>query len=812
VSRLWPSVSTSLRPPVAHDPTSHDRPARASHLPVPRLARLLCLALLALTGPAMAQSSEPEQAILQWSVNQVDRGEVVVLLRGADVLVRVADLERAGLRGFVGRREPYVGVMYVSLASLAPAVGYELDERALVLRVTTAPALLSTNVQDFLQARPEGLIYTTDTSAFLNTSLTGIDFERFTWTGEGGLSIRNTLLYGTAFRDEDGIFSRGLTNFTVDDRERLIRYVIGDRFDATGPLGGANLVGGFSVSREFSLDPYFVRFPTVGLSGAVLTRSTADVYINGQLVKREVLPPGPFELRNLPATVGAGNAEIVLRDAFGRQQVIASPYYFTSNLLSAGLQEFSYTMGFRRDTDAAGLGDYGSWALMARHRIGVTNDLSAGGRLEAADDLVSGGPLVTMRLPIGGEVELTAAGSRSEGDNGWAAGVAYNYTMPFFSVGWALRGFSDRYATTSLDPSEDRPTLEATTLVGFPVTSRATVTLQYSHTNFRDTKPTELVSGSVSLRLTNRANFFVTTAYTRQPGAKPDTTVFTGLTVYLGDRTTASVSNQVSRHQNISDLEVQRSLPLGEGFGYRVSAARVEQDRPQVNGRSGGSDVEFQGLADAQYQGRFGFYEAAYERTGSRNSSTLTGAFGLVAIAGGVHLSRPVQDGYALINVPDLPGVRGSLNNQEVGRTDSRGQLLVPNLLPYYGNRLSIADQDIPVDYRIETTDRLVGPPVKGGSVVTFPAQRVQAVVGALIVEIDGRPVTPAYGQLTVTADGRTYESPIGRDGEFYLENLPRGRYPAVIDHKDATCRFTLETPASAASMVDVGTVRCVAR
>ena len=72
--------------------------------------------------------------------------------------------------------------------------------------------------------------------------------------------------------------------------------------------------------------------------------------------------------------------------------------------------------------------------------------------------------------------------------------------------------------------------------------------------------------------------------------------------------------------------------------------------------------------------------------------------------------------------------------------------------------------------------------------------------------------MTPAYGQLTVTADGRTYESPIGRDGEFYLENLPRGRYPAVIDHKDATCRFTLETPASAASMVDVGTVRCVAR
>ena len=51
-----------------------------------------------------------------------------------------------------------------------------------------------------------------------------------------------------------------------------MRWLVGDRFDSTGPLGGSALVGGLSVSREFTLDPYFVRFPTVGLSGAVLTR------------------------------------------------------------------------------------------------------------------------------------------------------------------------------------------------------------------------------------------------------------------------------------------------------------------------------------------------------------------------------------------------------------------------------------------------------------------------------------------------------------------------------------------------------------
>ena len=787
----------------------HDRSLRASPRRLALRVLILLLALLGLTGPAIAQPSETERAILQVSVNGIERGEVVVVLRSPDVLVRVVDLEQAGLIGFGGRRETIGRDVYVSLISLAPAVTYELDERALALRLTAAPSNLTTTIQDFLQSRPPGVVYSHDPSAFLNTSMTGIDFDRFTWTGEGGLSIRNTLLYGTAFRDARGVFSRGLTSFTVDDRERLVRWLVGDRFDSTGPLGGSANLGGFSVSREFGLDPYFVRFPTVGLSGAVLTRSVAEVYVNGQLLRREFLPPGPFELRNLPAPVGSGIAEVILRDAFGRQQVISSPFYFTSSLLRAGVQEWSYDLGFRREQQSTGLGEYGPWAALGRHRVGVTDDLTVGARLEGGADLVSGGPIATLRLPVG-VVELTVAGSRSDTEDGWAGSLAYNYASRLFSVGWALRTFSEHYVTTSLKAPEDRPRLEATALVGFPITARSTVTLQYTHTDFRDAGPQERVSASVSARLTGRASLFVTASHTRQPQQKPDTSVFTGLTYFLGDSTTATASHEVSRHQNTTAVEAQRSLPLGTGLGYRVRAVRAEQDLPQEEGRSGGSTVDYQGLADLQYQSQYGFYEASYERINGRNSSMLTAAAGLVAIGGGVHLSRPVQDGYALVNVPGVAGVRASLNNQEVGRTDSRGRLLVPNLLPYYGNRLGISDQDIPIDYSIAVTDRLVAPPVKGGSVVTFPARRVQAFVGAVVVETGGRTVTPAYGQLTVTAEGQTYESPIGRDGEFYLENLPRGRHAAVVDHKDALCRFTLETPVSAASLVDIGTVRCI--
>ena len=131
-----------------------------------------------------------------------------------------------------------------------------------------------------------------------------------------------------------------------------------------------------------------------------------------------------------------------------------------------------------------------------------------------------------------------------------------------------------------------------------------------------------------------------------------------------------------------------------------------------------------------------------------------------------------------------MAGVRGYLNNQEVGRTDSRGDLPVPDLLAYYGNRLGIADQDIPLDHSVGVTERTIATPLRGGAVVAFPVRRVQAVTGTVILVVAGAPVVPAYGQLFVTADGRRFESPIGGNGEYYLENLPVGRHPAVVEHE----------------------------
>jgi len=250
-------------------------------------------------GPAEdSLAAQHQRAVMALSINLSDKEEILVILRDGDVLARISDLEQAGLDALAGQREVFGGESYVSLASLAPAITYEVDEKTLTLRLTVSPGLLPSTVLNLGSGRPPGITYSQSTSAFLNYALNWPDLKRLDAFGEAGISLGGNLLSRSFSRNPDGLFVRGFTSLILDERDSLRRWVIGDRFANTGILGGGAFLGGVSVSREFTLDPYVFRYPALGLSGAVLTPSTVDLYVNGILLRREQLPPGPFELRN----------------------------------------------------------------------------------------------------------------------------------------------------------------------------------------------------------------------------------------------------------------------------------------------------------------------------------------------------------------------------------------------------------------------------------------------------------------------------------------------------------------------------------
>jgi outer membrane usher protein len=241
-------------------------------------------------------------------------------------------------------------------------------------------------------------------------------------------------------------------------------------------------------------------------------------------------------------------------------------------------------------------------------------------------------------------------------------------------------------------------------------------------------------------------------------------------------------------------LDLRKDLPIGPGYGYGFQAST-----------SGDIDSIF------QYQTSFGRYEANYNRFDGQQGSRLSAAGGLAFIDNSVQFTRPVQDSFALIKVPGLSGVRGYLNNLEVGKTDSGGRLFVPNLLSYYGNNLGISRKDLPFNYNLDVTDKIIASPYRGGAVVEFPAARIQRVVGKTMIDHAGKTLVPKFGQLTITGQSQTSDSPLGNDGEFYFENLKSGRYRAQIETKEETCEFSLDVPPTSEETIQLGLLTCVA-
>jgi outer membrane usher protein len=298
----------------------------------------------------------------------------------------------------------------------------------------------------------------------------------------------------------------------------------------------------------------------------------------------------------------------------------------------------------------------------------------------------------------------------------------------------------------------------------------------------------------MSRRLGRHADLIATAARIDE-GRGPRVEASVAVTVMMGGRTSATTTISRTADGTRSAVDVQRPLPMGTGYGFQL------RGEPEKGGTPAGA---------LQYQGTHGRYEVRYQESAGQRNASLNVSGAVVGIGGGVFATRPVRSSYALVQVPGVKGVRGFSSNQEIGRTNGRGQIFVPDLLPYYANVVNIADTDIPIDYLIPRVQETVAPPFRGGVLVRFPVQRVQRSEGRILVVIGGGERVPTYGELVVTAEGRRYASPVGAAGEFYFEDLPVGRHAASVDVGGRACAFTLDVPAADAMVARLGTIRCV--
>ncbi|GBC85426.1 Outer membrane usher protein YraJ [bacterium HR11] len=783
-------------------------PSRISHL-------AFCILYLASCIPAIAQPA-PEAVIVTVVLNQESKGEFVVYMTPeGDFLVRVEDLEAMGVRVPPGPVTEIEGQAYRSLRSIA-GVSFEFDEKTLTLRVTVPPALLPPQVFDFRPPRPPNVYYPRDSALFVNYDVTygvgtGLQFQSLNGSGQVGLRIRDVLFFSDFSYLRTPTFQRWvrLTSQVIyDGRSSLNRLVIGDFSASSGELGGTLPLGGVSFARVYSINPYLIRFPTWSFVGAADLRSTVRVSIDGQPVRTVEVAPGTFELRNLSYYGGFHELEVVVRDALGRERRFRETFYFTDALLGRGKQEFSYSAGFIREAFGAESWRYRDLAVLAFHRVGLTDGVTVGLRAEGlVHEFYNGGPLWAVRVgPLGVLSGSAAYSVRTQGDRrpGWAASVQYFYQTRPFVVGGFFRYFSRDYESLQTRRLPERPRQElgftaswGSSVVGF-LSAGGTWVRRWMGPD------RQVWTATYNRTLLRRLNLIVNFQRVREQ--RTFWQVLGTLNLYLGPRVTVTGRYERGSAETGQGIQVQNIPPVGEGLGFRAAAQRTET----------GGGVLYAGEAFVQWNARYGTYrgflQGFWGDLGRQYTLQLSAAGSLVYVGGTLAWGRPIVDSFGVVQVGDLAGVRVYVNNQEIGRTGRSGKLLVPLLSSYLDNQISINDKDIPLNYRVGEVVRFVSPPLRSGSLIRFDVRPFQAVTGVLKVRYDGQVEPVEFREVRMTGEGLQLVIPTGKGGEFYVEDVRPGSYRLSFEHRGRTCIMDVVLPRSSEIIVDLGEVVCEVR
>jgi outer membrane usher protein len=684
-----------------------------------------------------------------------------------------------------------------------PGLAYSVDPSRLTLAIEAGPQWFEGNRIDSGVNR-RGARPRVDPGAFFNYDLDATHAEAETTRGGlfelgafggWGVAIATAVVRGgyagpgDAARDE---VVRLDTTWTRDLPERRASLRIGDAIGGASAWGRPVRFGGIQFATNFATQPGFVSFPLPSLHGEAALPSTLDLYVNGMRRMTSEVPTGPFEIPDLPAVTGQGQVQLVVTDLLGRQQIITDRFYVSSRLLQAGLHEFAYELGAERDAYGYESFDYGRTFAAGTHRYGINDRFTAEGRVEILSGQYTAGAGGALLLGGYGVAHGAVAGSHAERGDGGQLTLGFEHASRRLGFGFSLQLASAAFTQLGLRDDDLAPRARGQAWLSLPFGRAGSASLSYVRRDERDPEQGLFESFNVGYQRSLGRFLQLGVFASRIRGQQEDTIVGFNLTRAFGTRTTSSLNGNFSRDSDQLVMQIQRGLPFGPGFGYYARAGGLDQDRLDA-GVSAQNDMGTWRLEASHAEGQ----------TGLR----ATASGGLAWLGGGVHLSRRMDQSFAIVEVGDFAGVRVYADNQHVATTDADGRALLPRLRAYEENPVRIEVGDLPIAARIEQVEQRAVPWYRSGLVVEFAVSRARSASFRLR-RPGGEPV-PA-GSVIYTPGGEPF--PVGYEGEAFVTGVEPGA-PLSARWNGTRCDFELTWPpavdAGADPLPDLGTITC---
>ena len=775
-----------------------------------RATRRWCLGL-AVIGPGLAVADElpppPTEAAaiadatlyLDLLVNQVPRAELVPVQQRAGGLFLDSQVLRAA--GIALPGNPQGEVALDAVAGLH--CDYDSQNQRLLLQVP--PAWLpdqqvgNRNLYPASDARSSfGALFNYD--LYLNDTDEGGTYlaawnelrlfdswGTFATTGQWRQSFN-----GAAADDSRQGFLRYDTTWRFTDEQRLLTYEAGDFVTGALPWTSSVRVGGLQLSRDFAVRPDLVTYPLPAFAGEAAVPTSLDLFINGYKSSTAELQPGPYTLTNVPFINGAGEAVVVTTDALGRQVSTTLPFYVTSSLLQKGLSDFSMAAGSLRRDYAVRDFSYGPGVASASLRHGVSDFFTLESHVETAESLLLGGLGANVRLGTFGVLNAAMAQSQFDSEKGHQVALGYQYNSQRLGFSYQRLQRHGHYADLSRVDSPDMQLSQRSEQVTLSLNLDRFGSLGAGYFDVRagDGSRTRLINLSWSKPLWGNSSVYLSA--NREVGDS-QWAVQAQWVIPIDFSGTLAVSMERSKEgEDLQRVNYSRAVPVGGGVGYNLGYATAG-DRDAYRQ----ADATWR-LQSVQLQA--GVYGSSGEMTRWADASG-----SLVWMDAGLFAANRIDDAFVVVSTGGYADVPVRYENQEIGRTDRNGHLLVPYSSGYYRGKYEIDPMDLPPDVLAAQVEQRVAVRRGSGYLLEFPLKRVLA---ASIELVDGNQQPVKLGS-TVSHRESGSQAVVGWDGLVYLENLSAHNQLQVVLEGGGQCQVEFDLPQAEGSIPLIGPLVC---
>ena len=575
------------------------------------------------------------------------------------------------------------------------------------------------------------------------------------------------------------------TTFTRDfpDENRTLR--LGDSVTRADMWGRNVYFGGIQLGTNFALTPGFVSQPVPALVGTSTAPSTVEMYVNDVLRQVSSVPAGPFAIDNSPLLTGSGDVRMVVRDILGRETVIEQSFFITTELLSAGLNDWSIEAGSLRNDLGVASNHYGPGFASGTWRHGYSNELTLEGRAEATSQLRTLGLGVMSTLPNQMLGKASLGASNSQGQNGgiWLLGLEHQSLHN--SLAFQIQGASPNFR--QLGQPENVASIKFQLAGNWSYTSgnRNSYGIGFANLSRFDGTRVSTVSGNFSTRIGDRGDLTFTIGHAINGAAGTSASVFYVMSLDSNKIVSAYASEQDAYVSTLRNPDYQNKV------GWRALAGRMQS---QIHAEGGVS-----------YLGKYG--QLSGDASSSPGQSTLRlGANGGVVLAdNNLFATERGDQSFALVEVPGYANIGVGLGNNVLTHTNENGVALVPRLMPYQNNSVRLSPDDLPISAEIENIEQYVVPAWRSGVKVVFP---VRGGRGALLkITFEDGEAAPAGAVVNIEGDKEEFY--VARRGEAFVTGLQPTNV-VVLNWNGQHCKFNVTLPAETSDDIPrIGSLVC---